>query len=175
MYSEEFKTNVVKDIMNGMPIKVAARTYKIERHTVQKWVRRANGEPVIVNHWKSPEEKLQILKEVEEGMSIAKAAKTFNISEQTIRNWIDKRTELLAINSVQGNNFSCGTESLMARENERDIKLQNRSLKQENEYLKAKVAYLEKLMELSNVPAKNFKKKQDMKPLTESLKAESQT
>ena len=120
MYTEEFKANVVKDITEGMPIKAASRVYNIERHTVQKWVRRANGEPTIVNHWKSPEEKLQILKKVEEGMSIARAAITFNISEQTIRNWIDKRTELLAINSVQGNNFSCGAESLMTKENEND-------------------------------------------------------
>ena len=78
MYTEEFKANVVKDITEGMPIKAASRVYNIERHTVQKWVRRANGEPVIVNHWKSPEEKLQILRdavETESTIEIRKAVK----------------------------------------------------------------------------------------------------
>jgi len=175
MYSREFKENVVNDILDGMAIKEASRVYNVDRHTVQKWFRRANGELPLVNHWKSPEEKIQILQDVGKGMSIAKAAITYNISEQTIRNWIGKRTQILAISSVQGNNSIIGAELLMASENEKDIKLQNRNLKQENEYLKAKVAYLERLMELSNVPARNFKKKRDMKQSAESLNQESQT
>ena len=63
----------------------------------------------------------------------------------------------------------------MSSKEECDLKRYNRVLKSENEYLRARVAYLEALMELSGVPASGFKKNSDIKPLTGSSDRKSET
>ena len=97
-------------------------------------------------------------------------AETFNITEQTIYNWIRNKEHVLAVYSVQRRKSETEETEIMPRStDEKDIKLQNRSLKEENEFLRAKVAYLEELMKLNNLSPGNFKKKLDMKPSTEQL------
>ena len=51
MYSKEFKTKVVNEIIAGLPIKRATRTYNIERHTVQNWVRSAGITVLASKQW----------------------------------------------------------------------------------------------------------------------------
>ena len=57
----------------------------------------------------------------------------------------------------------------------KDTKQHIRDLKDENEFLKAKVAYLEALMELNGTPASGFKKKSSIRPSIKSLEEESET
>ena len=63
----------------------------------------------------------------------------------------------------------------MNSKEEHDLKRYNRDLKNENEYLRAKVAYLESLMELSGIPATGFKKNSVIKLSTRSSDVESET
>lgn len=86
MYSKEFKTKVVNEIIAGLPIKRAARTYNIERHTVQNWVRSAEITVPASKQWITEEQKLEAIKQVETGICVRQVAETFNITEQTIYN-----------------------------------------------------------------------------------------
>lgn len=170
MYSKEFKTKVVNEIIAGLPIKRAARTYNIERHTVQNWVRSAGITVPARKQWITEEQKLEAIKQVETGISVRQVAETFNVAEQTIYNWIRNKKHVFAVYSIQRRKSETeGTEIMPRSTDEKDIKLQNRSLKEENEFLRAKVAYLEELMKLNNLSPGNFKKKLDMKPSTEQL------
>lgn len=159
-----------------MPIKKAARIYNIDRHTVQQWLRRATGLISQPRKHRVPDEqKLVAIKQVESGISVPRVAEAFNVTDQTAFNWVKNKTRILAVNSIQGLNLQIeGTDTMPRSADAKDIKLQNRSLKEENEFLKAKVAYLEELMKPSNIPAGNFKRKLVMKPLTEQLKEEQE-
>ena len=52
----------------------------------------------------------------------------------------------------------------MGTPDDKDTRQYIRDLKDENEFLKAKVAYLESLMELNGTPAASFKKKHNTRP-----------
>ena len=56
----------------------------------------------------------------------------------------------------------------MSQSDDKDTKRHIRDLKEENEFLKAKVAYLEALMELNGTPVSSFKKKRNTRPSTKS-------
>ena len=58
---------------------------------------------------------------------------------------------------------------------DKDTKQHLQDLKDENEFLKAKVAYLEALMEYSGTPVSGFKKKSSIKPSIKSLEEGSET
>lgn len=62
----------------------------------------------------------------------------------------------------------------MGAADDKDTKQHIKDLKDENEFLKAKVAYLEALMELNGTPVSGFKKKLDTGPSTESSNKESE-
>lgn len=63
----------------------------------------------------------------------------------------------------------------MSAADDKDTKQHIRDLKDENEFLKAKVAYLEALMELNGTPASGFKKKSSIKPSIKSSEKASET
>ena len=71
----------------------------------------------------------------------------------------------------------CPREELPAvsTTDDKDTKQHLRDLKAENEFLKAKVAYLEALMEYSGTPVSGFKKKSGIKPSTKSSEEGSET
>ena len=56
-----------------------------------------------------------------------------------------------------------------------DTKQHIKALKDENDFLKAKVAYLEALMELNGTPVSSFKKKSSIRPSIKSSEEESET
>ena len=64
-------------------------------------------------------------------------------------------------------------ETAVHASDDKDTKQHIRNLKDENEFLKAKVAYLEALMEINGTPAVGFKKKRDTMPLIKSSEPES--
>lgn len=169
-YEEEFKRKVVDEVLGGMPITRAARAYKIERHTIQKWVRRETG-LVAMPSWDGvmDERKLEAVGQVEAGVSAVRVAQAYGVAEQTVRRWVADKKRILAVCTVR--RIYSGAEEATAmptRADEKDMRLQNRSLKEENEFLKAKVAYLEELMRLGDIHAHDFKKKAVTKRSTES-------
>ena len=58
---------------------------------------------------------------------------------------------------------------------DKDTRQHIRDLKNENEFLKAKVAYLEALMELNGTPVSSLKKKFNIKPSSKSSNGKSET
>ena len=63
----------------------------------------------------------------------------------------------------------------MSASDDKDTKQHIRDLKDENEFLKAKIAYLEALMELNGIPVSGFKKKSSTRPSIKSSEEESET
>ena len=102
---------------------------------------------------------------------IRQIARKKGISQNTICRWVKEKKHILAVYSTEGQHPATAVtwkpeplEDKMARKEHPDAKAENKTLREENQYLKAKVAYLEKLMELSGTPAGEFKKKLDSKP-----------
>ena len=172
-YSEEEVATIVKNVADGMSMDTAARVYNIPRSTIRHWVRTSKGLTSVYRHHFSEEEKLEIIKKASDGESISGLSREYNLCEQTIRNWIKEKNKHLALYSVQRDmNFHTEAQvvEMPKSTDSRDLKIQNHNLKEENEYLKAKIAYMEELMKLSNIPVESFKKKLVMKQSTEFLK-----
>ena len=130
------------------------------------------------------EEKIEILRLVEKGdLSVPQIADLKNINQYTIQNWIRDKRRILTVYSSQEQrsmnddlSISSGEEAeSVGTADNKDTKQHIRDLKDENEFLKAKVAYLEALMELNGTPASGFKKKSSTRPSIESSKKESET
>ena len=66
-------------------------------------------------------------------------------------------------------------KTIVSISDNKDTKQHIKDLKNENELLKAKVEFLEELMELNGTPVSSFKKKLYTKPLTDSSEKESET
>ncbi|MBQ7601292.1 MAG: hypothetical protein IJU49_03910 [Lachnospiraceae bacterium] len=105
------------------------------------------------------------------------------INLNTIRNWIIDKNRILTVYSSQGHyskntglSSSLGekTDTVSAAD-DKDTKQHIRDLKDENEFLKAKVVYLEALMELNGTPASGFKIKSSIKPSIKSSEKASET
>ena len=105
-----------------------------------------------------------------------------HINLYTIRNWIKDKNRILAVYSSQGhlpmitgssNNSGEETETVSVAD-DKDTKQHIRDLKNENEFLKAKVAYLEALMEINGTPVAGFKKKSNTGPSTKSSEEASE-
>ncbi len=116
------------------------------------------------------EEKIEIIRFKEQGHSISQVAKEFGISHSTVSEFYKNRDEIRA-RYYAGKRRQDGCyvtadvevipEELMPRKvSAEDLKKENKALREENEYLKDKVAYLEALYEvIRQDPASVVKKK----------------
>lgn len=100
-----------------------------------------------------------------------------------VEEWFADKTPIHAVYSSQGKCLikmakmsSPGKESFaVGTPDDRDTRQYIRDLKDENEFLKAKVAYLEALMELNGTPVSSFKKKRNTRPSAKSSEEELET
>ncbi len=188
-YSVETKKQVVKLVQQGMTIRAASRIYGIDRKALGKWVKYPEKylveKPAGCRPY-SIVEKLEVLQLAEENqLSARQIAGLKKINYHTVSDWIRDKEHILALYSSQGHSSlntvvttknSPGKEaSAVCAANDKDTKQHIRDLKKENEFLKAKVAYLEALMELNGTPVSGFKKKLNIKPSTESSEEASET
>ena len=115
------------------------------------------------------EEKIEIIRFKEQGHSISQAAKEFGISHSTVSEFYKNRDEIRAryyagMRRQDGCYITADveviTEELMPRKvSAEDLKNESKALREENEYLKDKVAYLEALYEvIKQDPASVVKK-----------------
>lgn len=103
--------------------------------------------------------------------------------QATIEEWIADNPPIHAVYSSQGKRLIKKAKmsspekeaSAMGTPDDRDIRQHIRDLKDENEFLKAKVAYLEALMELNGTPVSSFKKKHNTRPSAKSSEEELET
>lgn len=163
-YSLKTKNAVLDQLQQGTHISIVARMYNIPRQTIWTWVNsKTRGTSKIYDI----EEKIEVLDLLESsGLSIHEVSALKNIKFDTIRRWVEDKTRIRALYSSQGRCLMDPNEMLAPREELTDISLSDdkdtrqhiRDLRDENEYLKAKVAYLEALMELNGTPASSFKK-----------------
>ena len=187
MYSVETKKEIITQIRQGMPISVAARTYHVARETIRLWLKSPTKSLSTTRTGRSPydiEVKVQALRMLEKGLlSIHQVADYMKIRPATINTWVKDKTRILAEYSSQGHHpihtdllNSPGEETgPVSTPDDKDTKQHIRDLKDENEFLKAKVAYLEALMELNGTPASGFKKKSSIRPSIKSSEEESET
>ena len=177
-YSNKVRAEVMKALSEGMTASKASQVYNISQQTISNW--RKNPDRYLNGSWSEYrahdiEEKIEVLRLIEMGtQSIRQIARARGISQNTK----DKK-RILAVYSTEGQHPVAAVtwkpeplEDKMARKEHPDVKAENRTLREENQYLKAKVAYLEKLMELSCTPAGEFKKKPDSRPSEPSLSQE---
>ena len=186
-YSLKIKKEVINHVHQGMTVLEVSQMYNLSRHTVDNWLKypdkylnetRTGLKPFDI------EEKVDVLRLIEEGdLTHRQIAELKQINLHTIRNWIRDKNHILAVYSSQGHHpkttglsSSPGeeTESVSAAD-DKDTKQHIRDLKDENEFLKAKVAYLEALMELNGTPASGFKKKSSIRPSIQSSEEVSET
>lgn len=174
-YSNKVRAEVMKALSEGMTAAKASLTYNISQQTICNW--KKNPDNYLNGSWSEYkphdiEEKVEILRLVEmKTQTIRQIAKERGISQNTISRWIKEKKHILAVYSTEGQHPATAVtwkpeplEDKMARKEHPDAKAENKTLREENQYLKAKVAYLEKLMELSGTPAGEFKKKLDSRP-----------
>lgn len=186
-YSLKTKNEVINHVHQGMPILEVSQMYNISRQTIGNWLKYPDKYLNEIRTGLKPfdlEEKIQVLRLIEEGdLTHRQIADLKQISIYTIRNWIKDKNRILAVYSSQGHHpvrsdplNSPGEETNpMGAADDKDTKQHIRDLKEENEFLKSKVAYLEALMELNGTPASGFKKKSSTRPSIESLEKESET
>ena len=116
------------------------------------------------------EEKIEIVRFKEQGHSISQVASEFGISHSTVCEFYKSRDEIRAkyyagMRRQDGCYITVDVEvipdELMPRKvSAEDLKKENKALREENEYLKDKVAYLEALYEvIKQDPASVIKKK----------------
>lgn len=186
-YSLKIRKEVVELVQRGKEIKEVSLAYNISPKTINSWVRLQDHYLGESRQWKQPfdlEEKVAVLNLVEaRNLSVRQIADLKNISVKTIRSWIKDKGHILAVYSSQGHNppidvssKSPGEElSPLCAADDKVIKQRIRDLKNENEFLKARVAYLEAFMEIKGIPASEFKKKPSTRPLTASSDKASET
>ena len=182
VYNDEFKEEVFKAVASGMTFKEVAQRFHIARHSIYNWLKK---DPEKYNHIKrkklkyTPKEKLDIIKLVEEDdKSIRDVALETGLATDTIQTWIKDKRHIYALyytwetaTNEKRDSFYEEKHDMDPEDKARDEHLKNKALKEENQYLKAKVKYLEKLMELNGTPAPDFKKKQDVEPSKKLPKA----
>ena len=186
-YSLKIRQEVVDLVQQGKKIKAVSLAYNISTETISCWVRSQDHYLGESRYGKQPfdlEDKVAVLSLVEAGdLSVRQIADLKNISVKTIRSWIKDKGRILAVYSSQGHNppidvssKSPGEElSPLRTADDKDTKQRIRDLKNENEFLKARVAYLEALMEIKGIPASEFKKKPSTRPSTASSDKASET
>ena len=168
-FSLKVKKEVLEQVNNGMSVSEASRKYNVARTTISNWL-------------KAPE-KIDVIRLFDKGdLSVQQIAKIKNLKYHTIRHWIQDKNHILALYSSQGKidkdyelPKSPGEEDFVSISDNKDTKQHIKDLKNENELLKAKVEFLEELMELNGTPVSSFKKKLYTKPLTDSSEKESET
>ena len=188
MHSYYKKIQVLNQIRTGTRVSEAARMYNVPYKTVWGWVNALNDPEVnkkrIKHNCYSIDEKVATLQLIESGkFTVLQIAALRNINQETIQRWIRDKDHIYALYSskeqspLNNTNPSCSGEeiSAMSTSDDKDTRRHIRDLKEENEFLKAKVAYLEALMELNGVPVSGIKKKHDTMPLTKSSEEESGT
>lgn len=186
-YSLKIKNKVINHVHQGMPVLEASQMYNISCHTIKNWLKNPDKYLNKTRTGRKPfdiEEKVQVLRLIEEGnLTHRQIADLKQINLYTIQNWIKDKNRILAVYSSQGHlPVQTGLLSRPGKEiepvraaDDKDTKQHIRDLKDENEFLKAKVAYLEALMELNGTPASGFKKKSSIKPSIKSSEEESET
>ena len=186
-YSLRIRTEVTNHVHQGMTVLNVSQMYNISRHTVENWLKHPDkylNENRTAHKPFDIEEKAEVLRLIEEGdLTHRQIADLKQINLHTIRNWIKDKSRILAVYSSQGHLpvhadlvSSPGEETEpVSAADDKDTKQHIRDLKDENEFLKAKVAYLEALMELNGTPASGFKKKSSIRPSIKSSEEESET
>jgi len=186
-YSKKIRTEVINHVHQGMTVLEVSQMYNLSRNAVDNWLKhpdkylsenRTGLKPFDI------EEKVNVLRLIEEGdLTLRQIADLKQINPSTIRNWIRDKSRILAVYSSQGHHpihtdllNSPGEETEpVSTADDKDTKQHIHDLKDENEFLKAKVAYLEALMELNGTPASGFKKKSSIKPSIKSSEEVSET
>ena len=186
-YSLQTKKEVVEKIHQGMKIGKVAAMYGVSRQAINNWLRSPEKYLSETRKAHTPfdlEEKVKILRFIEAGeLTARQVAEQKNLSLHTILGWMKDKDRIFAVYSSQGQmpvnagiTIHPGEEVLsVSTPDDKDTKQHIRSLKEENEYLKARVAYLEALMELNGTPASGFKKKSSIKPSIKSSEEVSET
>ena len=185
-YSLKTKKEVINQIRQGMTILEASRMYNLSRQTIGNWLKHPDKHLCKTRIGREPfdiEEKVEVLRLIETGdLTHRQIAELKHINLYTIRNWIKDKNRILAVYSSQGhlpmitgssNNSGEETETVSVAD-DKDTKQHIRDLKNENEFLKAKVAYLEALMEINGTPVAGFKKKSNTGPSTKSSEEASE-
>ena len=116
------------------------------------------------------------------GLTARQVAELNNLSLNTIYAWRKDQDRIFAVYSSQGQMPLNAGIMIRPREevpavitpDDKDTKQHIRDLKEENRYLKARVAYLEALMELNGTPVSDLKKKRNTRPSTKSSETESE-
>ena len=169
-YSLQTKKEVVEKIQQGMKIGKVAAMYGVSRQAINNWLRSPEKYLSETRQARTPfdlEEKVRILHMMESsGLTARQVAELKNLSLHTILGWVKDKDRIFAVYSSQGQvpvntgiTISPGEEvPSVSTPDDKDTKQHIRSLKEENEYLKARVAYLEALMELNGTPVSELKK-----------------
>ena len=185
-YSLQTKKEVVDKIHQGMNIAKVAAMYGVSRQSIINWTRSPEKYLSETRQAHTPfdlEEKVRILRMMElSGLTARQVAELKNLSLHTILGWVKDKDRLFAVYSSQGQmpvntgiTISPGEEvPSVSTPDDKDTKQHIRGLKEENEYLKARVAYLEALMELNGTPVSELKKKRSTRPSTKSSETESE-
>lgn len=179
-YSLRLRNEVLNQVRQGKTYTEVAQIYGVSRQAIRGWLRSSEkdaDEKQSICKQHDIEEIIKVLHLAEEGeLSASQIADLKNLSHSTVRNWIQDKKRILAVYSSQiqrlrGTDMAqCPGEEIadMSKPTDKDTRQHIRDLKEENEFLKAKVAYLEALMELNGTPVSSFKKKHNIKPSTRS-------
>lgn len=171
-HTQEEWQKVLHELESGMTVNEAVQKYEVSRYTIRRWRLEAGGPHPRQSF--TLKEKVEILITMdEEGLSDAEAAATADVNISTIRTWKKAKPNILAAYRAQGSEKVARTMQARVMQSSYGVehkqteyenivmdKKEERALKRENEYLKAKNAYLESLLESLGYEAKKVKKKE---------------
>ena len=186
-YSQRIKNEVLDQLNKGNTVAAVSQMYGIAPTTLYKW-RKASKESPNGNNkphrYYDLEKKIEVLRLAESrSLSYRQIARLAHVGRTAATKWIKDKNHILALYSPQEQNLSPTGKATssreetaaMSRSDDKDTRQHIHDLQVENEFLKARIAYLEALMELNGTPASGFKKKRNTRPSTKSSEEGSET
>lgn len=184
-HTKEEKKEILDALREGRSMQDVTKAYDVSYASIRRW-RLTEGGLDIPRQSYTLKEKAEILIAMEEaGLSDTEAAATADVNISTIRTWKKAKPRILAAYHAQGSEKSArtmqakvmqsayGVEHEQAEcENTFMDRNEERALKKENEYLKAKNAYLESLLESLGYEPGKLKKKGNTRQFQEQEKKE---
>ena len=184
-HTKEEKKEILDALREGRSMQDVTKAYDVSYASIHRW-QLTEGESDIPRQSYTLKEKAEILIAMEEaGLSDTEAAATADVNISTIRTWKRAKPRILAAYYAQGSEKSAKTmqakvmQSAYGVEHEQSEcentfmdRNEERALKKENEYLKAKNAYLESLLESLGYEPGKLKKKVNTRQFQEQEKKE---
>ena len=177
-HTKEEREEILKALESGESMSSVIVRYDVSYDSIRRWrIESGSGiEPTSRRSYTVKEKAEILIRMEEEGRTAQEAAELEGVSIETIRTWQRAKARILAAYKALGpEKASIARQSIVMKnaytiaqpalteDNPGMDKKEEKALRKENEYLKAKTAYLDSLLKNLGYEPSQLKKKENMK------------